>query len=59
MERGNLSWKARWKVMVSPGARGFGYGVVLRVAVVGSGEVEGGGEVALAVGFDVGDFYGA
>ena len=37
----------------------LGYGVVLRVAVVGGGEVEGGGEVALAVGFDVGDFDGA
>ena len=33
----------------------FGYGVVLLVAVVGSDEVHRGGEVAVAVGVDVGD----
>ncbi len=33
----------------------LGYGVVEEVAVVGGDEVEGGGEVAVGVGFDVGD----
>ena len=37
------------------GESDLGYGVVLRVAVVGSDEVHGGGEVAVAVGVDVGD----
>ena len=33
----------------------FGYGVVFGVVVVGSDEVHGCGEVAVSVGFDVGD----
>ena len=33
----------------------LGYGVVLRVAVIGRDEVHGRGEVAVAVGLDVGD----
>ena len=60
MESGNWSWKAKWKVMESLGASGCGRGISATVwssALPSSGAMKrrAGGEVAVAVGVDVGE----